>query len=98
MYNLDFLVDVNQHIDAWHFHCFLITDEDIVEAVKREVLEETGIQTKFVSLVCFRHILNFRFGCSDIYFICHLKPLTQDIKIDTREIADAQWMDVSYST
>lgn len=98
VYNLDFLVDVNQDSDAWHVHCFLITDEDIVEAVKREVLEETGIQTKFVSLVCFRHILNFRFGCSDIYFICHLKPLTQDIKIDTREIADAQWMDVSYST
>ncbi|XP_078363324.1 uncharacterized protein LOC144647392 [Oculina patagonica] len=69
-------------------------DEDIVEAVKREVLEETGIQTKFVSLICFRQIINFRFGCSDIYFICHLKPLTQDINIDTREIADAQWMDL----
>ena len=69
-----------------------------MEAVKREVLEETGIQTTFVSLICFRHMLNFRFGCSDIYFICQLKPLTQDINIDTREIADARWMDVSYST
>ena len=74
---------------------FSVTDEDIVDAVKREVLEETGIQTKFVSLICFRHMLNFRFGCSDVYFICHLKPLTQDIDIEPREIADAQWMDVS---
>lgn len=69
-------------------------DEDIVDAVKREVLEETGIQTKFVSLICFRHMLNFRFGCSDMYFICHLKPLNQDIDIEPKEIADAQWMDL----
>ena len=74
---------------------FFATDENIIEAVKREVLEETGIQTEFVSLVCFRHLLNFRFGCSDVYFICHLKPLSYEIKIDTREIADAKWMDVS---
>ena len=60
----------------------------------REVLEETGIQTTFISLVCFRHMLNFRFGCSDIYFICLLKPLTHEITRDTKEIADAQWMEV----
>ena len=70
-------------------------DENIIEAVTREVLEETGIETEFISLVCFRHVLNFRFGCADIYFICHLKPLTQEIKRDPGEIADAQWMDVS---
>lgn len=68
--------------------------EDIVEAVTREVLEETGIQTTFISLVCFRHMLNFRFGCSDIYFICLLKPLTHEITRDTKEIADAQWMEL----
>ncbi|XP_067033618.1 uncharacterized protein [Acropora muricata] len=69
-------------------------DENIIEAVTREVLEETGIETEFISLVCFRHLLNFRFGCADIYFICHLKPLTQEIKRDPGEIADAQWMDL----
>ena len=73
------------------------TDESIIEAVKREVFEETGIETEFVSLVCFRHLVNFRFGCSDVYFICHLRPLTQEIKMDTKEIAAAQWMDVSAS-
>lgn len=97
IYDWVIFVDLNIHInfDAWQVLCFLLTDENIVEAVKREVLEETGIQTEFVSLVCFCHMLNFRFGCSDIYFICHLKPLTQDINMDTREIADAKWMDVS---
>ncbi|CAH3135168.1 unnamed protein product [Porites lobata] len=69
-------------------------DESIIEAVKREVFEETGIETEFVSLVCFRHLVNFRFGCSDVYFICHLRPLTQEIKMDTKEIAAAQWMDL----
>ena len=73
------------------------TDESIIEAVKREVFEETGIETEFVSLVCFRHLVNFRFGCSDVYFICHLRPLTQEIKMDIKEIAAAQWMDVSAS-
>lgn len=68
--------------------------EDIVEAVKREVLEETGVQTTFISLVCFRHMINFRFGCSDIYFICLLKPLTHEITMDAKEIADAQWMEL----
>ncbi|XP_068679703.1 uncharacterized protein [Montipora foliosa] len=69
-------------------------EEDIIDAVKREVLEETGIVTEFVSLVCFRHLLNFRFGCADIYFICHLKALSHEIKMDAMEIADAQWMDL----
>ena len=72
-----------------------LSDEDIIEAVKREVFEETGIETEFISLVCFRHLLNFRFGCSDLYFTCLLRPLNQDINFDSREIADAQWMDVS---
>ena len=78
-------------------HTKTFTDESIIEAVKREVLEETGIETEFVSLVCFRHLVNFRFGCSDVYFICHLRPLTQEIKMDIKEIAAAQWMDVSAS-
>ena len=79
-------------------HTKTFTDESIIEAVKREVFEETGIETEFVSLVCFRHLVNFRFGCSDVYFICHLRPLTQEIKMDTKEIAAAQWMDVSASS
>ncbi|XP_031553931.1 nudix hydrolase 8-like isoform X1 [Actinia tenebrosa] len=68
--------------------------EDIRTAGKREVLEETGIETEFVSMVCFRHIPDFRFECSDLYFICLLKPLNNEIKRDSSEISDAKWMDL----
>uniref|UniRef100_A0A8D9EFQ7 Nudix hydrolase 8 n=2 Tax=Cacopsylla melanoneura TaxID=428564 RepID=A0A8D9EFQ7_9HEMI len=68
--------------------------EDIGEAAKREVLEETNIRTEFHSLAAFRHTHKAAFGCSDIYFIVRLKPLTEDITNDDREIAESKWMDV----
>ena len=35
---------------------------------------------------------------SDLYFVCLLKPLYTDIKVDTGEIASCKWMDVSKRT
>ena len=80
---------------AAFFHTYV--EEDIRAAAKREVLEETGIDTEFVSLVCFRHIPDFRLECSDLYFVCLMKPLNKDIKKDPTEISDAKWIDVSMS-
>ncbi len=68
--------------------------EHIVDAVCREVEEETGIRTEFLSLVCFRHWHGYRHGKSDIYFVTRLKPLNLDISIDPSEIAEAFWMPV----
>ncbi len=68
--------------------------EHISDAVIREVKEETGISTKFVSLVCFRHWHGYRFGKSDIYFVCRLSPLDTTIRMQEEEIADCQWMPV----
>ncbi|XP_071496881.1 uncharacterized protein [Diadema antillarum] len=68
--------------------------EDLGDAVCREVREETGVQTKFISLSCFRHLHRFRFGRSDIYFVCHLEPLSSKIKKNKQEIAECQWMPV----
>jgi 8-oxo-dGTP diphosphatase len=68
--------------------------EHIVDGVIREVLEETGIQTQFESLVCFRHWHGYRFGKSDIYFVCRLSPLTTEITIDEQEIDVGMWMPV----
>lgn len=70
-----------------------------MDAVIREVDEETGIKTSFHSLVCVRHALggtnqiNFGFGCSDLYFVIALKPKTQAITKCEREIARCEWMD-----
>jgi 8-oxo-dGTP pyrophosphatase MutT (NUDIX family) len=68
--------------------------EHLVDGVIREVREETGVLTRFESLVCFRHWHGYRYGKSDIYFICRLSPLTQDIEMQQEEIAECLWMPV----
>jgi len=67
-------------------------NEELCDAAVREVLEETGIQCEFVSLLCFRQAHTYSFGLSDMYFVCRLKPLTLDIKMQESEIQDAKWM------
>ncbi|KAL3944089.1 MAG: hypothetical protein SGBAC_001820 [Bacillariaceae sp.] len=49
--------------------------EYIPDAVQREVLEETGIPTKFNSILSFRHTHGLANGRSDMYFVCHLDPI-----------------------
>jgi ADP-ribose pyrophosphatase YjhB (NUDIX family) len=49
--------------------------EHIDEAVVREILEETGIQTEFRNVLCFRHAHGLANGRSDIYFVCRLDPV-----------------------
>src|SRR5579859_681309 len=69
--------------------------EHLVEAVTREVLEETGVETKFESLVCFRHWHGYRYGKSDIYFVCRLSPLSEDVTMQAEEIEECFWMPVA---
>ncbi len=66
--------------------------EHVVDAVIREVKEETGIDSEFISLNAFRHWHGYRYGKSDIYFICRLEPLSHEITIDPQEISEALWM------
>lgn len=49
--------------------------ENIDEAIIREVMEETGIACKFLSVISFRHTHNLQFGRSDLYFMCRLEPV-----------------------
>jgi 8-oxo-dGTP pyrophosphatase MutT (NUDIX family) len=68
--------------------------EHLVDAVLREVLEETGVTAKFEALVCFRHWHGYRYGKSDIYFVCRLSPLSQDVTMQAEEIEECFWMPV----
>ena len=61
----------------------------------REVLEETGIESRFISLVGFRHQHGYRHGKSDIYFICRLEALSDEITMQEDEIAEAAWIPVA---
>lgn len=68
--------------------------EHLAEGVIREVKEETGVDTEFDALVCFRHWHGYRYGKSDIYFVCRLRPVSHDISIQVEEIAESLWMPV----
>ena len=68
--------------------------EHLQGAVVREVFEETGVRTEFCALVCFRHWHGYRYGKSDIYFVCRLRPLSDRIVIQEEEIAECLWMPV----
>ncbi|XP_033350342.1 nudix hydrolase 8 [Bombus vosnesenskii] len=70
-------------------------EEDLEEAVKREVLEETGVQTTFKCIIGFRHVHGYAFGCSDIYMIAYLSPININIKKCEKEISDCRWMKVN---
>ncbi|CAM9790231.1 unnamed protein product [Chrysoparadoxa australica] len=69
--------------------------EDIGDAACREVLEETGISTKFQSVMAFRQQHGMpMFGASDLYFVCRMGLDGSDGKITMcqDEIADVCWM------
>jgi 8-oxo-dGTP pyrophosphatase MutT (NUDIX family) len=66
--------------------------EHLVEAVLREVLEETGVHATFDALVCFRHWHGYRYGKSDIYFVCRLSALSEEVTMQAEEIEECFWM------
>jgi 8-oxo-dGTP pyrophosphatase MutT (NUDIX family) len=69
--------------------------EHLVDAVLREVREETGVEVRFEALVCFRHWHGYRYGKSDIYFVCRLSPLSRDLMMQVEEIEEVLWMPVA---
>ena len=80
-------------------HCIyifvFISGEEISEATEREVFEETGVRCQFESVLLFRHQHDYKYGCSDFYFVSLCKALTDTISAGFNEIALCTWMDVS---
>lgn len=67
-------------------------NENIVDAAIREVLEETGIKTVFNTVISLRHSHGGVFGCSDIYCVVSLTPISSELHRCEREIAQTKWM------
>lgn len=72
----------------------LMQGEHLAEGVVREVFEETGVRAKFEAVVCFRQWHGYRYGKSDIYFVCRLSALSRELSRDETEIDDVRWMSV----
>jgi len=51
--------------------------EHLDEAAIREIMEETGVPTKFTSVLSVRHTHGMQFGRSDLYFVCRLEPVEE---------------------
>lgn len=69
--------------------------ERIQDSIEREVLEETGVESKCASIVAFTTKHPYQFGKSNIHFICRMTALTQCINVlDTAEIEEAKWIEL----
>jgi 8-oxo-dGTP pyrophosphatase MutT (NUDIX family) len=66
--------------------------EDVSTCAIREVQEETGVEASFSAVLAVRHLHNFRFGKSDIHFLCVLKPENKTINFDPNEISECRWV------
>ena len=69
--------------------------ENISQALRREVFEETGIKIVLDSIVSLGHFSQSQFGKSNLYVVCTAKALSKNINIaDSHEISEAKWMDI----
>jgi 8-oxo-dGTP pyrophosphatase MutT (NUDIX family) len=90
------LVIKELHSDSWKLPGGTADQgEDIPQTAQREILEETGIRTKFERLICFRELHEYRFGKSDYYMIARMTPVSTDIKFCRTELSAAQWMPIA---
>ena len=67
--------------------------EELRDGVVREVREETGVEASFRSLLAMRHQHGAAFGRGDIYAVCLLEPLTEEIIPDAvGEVSECRWL------
>jgi len=65
-----------------------IIGEHIAETAQREVFEETGIKSKFLGILAFRHMHG--------YFSCLMKAESNVIKKCDQEISKCAWIKASF--
>lgn len=68
-------------------------DKKFSDAAIRECFEETGVRAKFDYIAVQRFKLQSSlFHLPDVYTVCKLTPITEEIKFDPVEIADCKWI------
>jgi len=65
--------------------------EHLATAVEREVLEETGVQARFQSVLGMRHHHRGQFGASNLYIVCQLQAQITALVAAENEIAEVRW-------
>lgn len=53
---------------------FVDNGETIRQGVEREVMEETGVPSKFKGVLAIREQMNYQYGAADLYVVCVLEP------------------------
>jgi len=86
--------------DFWKLPTGLVEQgEDIPAAAVREVLEETGVKTEFVSILGIRHGHGVAFGKSDMFFLVSLRiadgESAHEVRVQEQELAAAEWRDLA---
>ena len=66
--------------------------EDFATTVAREVREEVGVEAELDGVVSMRHAHDRRFDQGDLYVVVRLRAASDEICLDTGELADARWM------
>lgn len=68
--------------------------ETFEEATCREVLEETGVPCDFESILTFWHRHGLKWDKSDLYYVCLLRPRSEELTACPVEVSAAAWMHV----
>ena len=77
---------------------FLEMGETLTQSIEREVLEETGVNTRAQELFVTRYMLNEKIGkglVSDLYIVFTLEYIDGKPKADMIEISDAQFIPIA---
>ena len=74
---------------------YIDNEENISQALEREVFEETGINVKLESIVSIGHFSPGQFDESNLYVVCNATPLSKTIHVgDSQEIIEAKWINI----